>query len=308
MTIAVGARSAIGIVAETVWGTTPTTPALLEVPFTQFSVNKSLAKFMDQSIQGDRMYRPSVTGNTTIAGDLDVAYQGLNYDKLLESVFNNAINATVIKIGNTRKSFTFEHSQIDTANYFQYTGMVVDKFALKLATSGIVTGKFSLIGKDHPTVTIASIDTVSGVSPNGFYTPAVVSIPFVHNGGTFKEGGVAFGAFMSLDVTFDNKSSSNFALGSNVVRDFSSNFFEVTGTASVYFEDATLYNKFINSTTTSIEFSLTNGTSTHDYLIPNVRYHGATKTISGNGPIVLTVPFVGFYDSTTSTNAQITIT
>ena len=279
MAIAIGARSAIGYVVETVWGTTPASPALIELPFTQFNLTKSLDKHQDMSTRGDRMLRPSVTGNSSIGGDLDVSYQPLNHDVLLESLFNSAFSANVLKLGNTRKSFTFEHSQIDITQYFQYNGVIADKFALKLSTNGIVSGKFGLLGKESPAVVTASIDTGANTSPGGFYVSSAVAIPFVHNGGTFKEGGTVFGSFMSLDLNIENKTASNFALGSNSVRDFTSNFFEVTGTASVYLEDASMYNKFINSTSTSIEFTLNNGTNTHTYLLPNVRYHGAAKAI-----------------------------
>lgn len=308
MSIAVGSRSSIGAIVEATWGTTPAAPALLELPFTGFNVNPALDKLLDQSIRGDRMYRPSVTGNKHVTGDLDVNYSPLNYDLLLESLFNSTWQTNVLKTGNTRQSFTFEHSQLDIAQYFQYSGMIIDKLALKLSTTGIVTAKFSLVGKDSPTVTTTSIDTVSGTGINGFYTAASVALPFIHNGGTFKEGGSAFASFVSLDITFENKMSSNFALGASTVRDFSSNFFEITGTASVYLEDAATYNKFINSTTTSMDFTLANGTNTHEFLIPNIRYHGAAKAVAGQGPVTLSMPFVGFYDTSSVSNVVLTRT
>ena len=312
MTIAVGARSSIGAVVETTWGVTPTTPALLELPFTQFNVNNTHDKYMDQSIRGDRMYRPSVTGNTHIGGDLDVAYSPLNYDNLLQSLFNGAWATNVLKTplagAYARTSFTIEHSQADIAQFFQYQGMVVDKLQLKLATTGLVTAKFTFVGKDSPTVTVVSVDTTAGTGTNGFYTAAATTLPFVHNGGTFKEGGSAFASFMSLDLTIENKTTSNFALGANTPRDLSSNFFEVTGTAQVYVEDAVMYNKFIGSTATSLDFTLNNGTNTQEFYIPNVRYHGATKAVTGNGPVTLSLPFVGFYDNTSTANCVITRT
>jgi hypothetical protein len=308
MTIAVGSRSAIGAVVETVFGTTPATPALLDIPFTGFTVNTVHDKYLDQSIQGDRMYRPSVTGNTHIGGDIDVAYSPLNFDSFLESMMSNVFNTNVLKIGNTRKSFTIEHAQLDIAQFFQYNGMIVDKLQLKLATNGIVTAKFTFVGKDSPTVTTVSVDTTAGTGPGGFYTAAQVALPFVHNGGTFKEGGTAFASFMSLDITIENKTTSNFALGSNTIRDFSQNFLEITGTAQVYLEDAVMYNKFINSTSTTLDFTLNNSTNSHEFLIPNVRYHGAAKTVQGNGPVVMSMPFVGFYDSTSASNIVVTRT
>ncbi|TDK63551.1 phage tail tube protein [Sapientia aquatica] len=308
MQIAVGSRSAIGAVVETVWGTTPATPALLDLPFTTFNVNKTLDKFNDTSIQGDRMMRPSVTGNTHITGDLDVNYQPLNYDNLLASLFNSTWVTNVLKIGQVQSSFTFEHSQLDISQFWQYTGMVVDKLQLKLSTSGLVTAKFTLIGKDSPTPTVVSVDTTAGTGVGGFYSAPTAAPPFTHNGGTFKEGGSAFASFMSLDITFDNKTAANFGLGGSTAASLTSNYFEVTGSASVYVQDAVMYNKFIEATSTTLEFTLANGTNTHDYLIPNVRYHGATKAVTGQGPVTMTLPFVGFYDSTSGSNAVITRT
>lgn len=306
--IAVGARSAIGAVAETVWGTTPATPALLDVPFTNFTFDKTLDKFLDNSIQGDRMYRPSVSGNTHIAGDIDVNYSPLNYDLFLQSLLSSTWLTNVLKIGNTQASFTIEHSQLDIGQYFQYTGCVVDKLALNLTTSGLVTAKFSFIGKDSPTATAASVDTTAGTGAGGFYTAASVAPLFTHNGGTFKEGGATIGSFVSLSLLIDNKSTANFALGGSTVYALTSNFLEVTGTVNVFLQDASMYNKFINSTASSIEFSLNNGTNTHDYSIPNVRYNAATKAVTGNGPVMLALPFTGFYDATSSSNLVITRT
>ena len=186
--------------------------------------------------------------------------------------------------------------------------MVVDKVQIKLAVSGLVTVKFTFVGKDSPTVTITSIDTTAGTGVGGFYTAPSIALPFTHNGGTFKEGGTAFASFMTLDLTLDNKNSANFALGGSTAAGLTSNYFEVSGTASVYVTDAVMYNKFINSTASTLEFQLTNGTNTHDWLIPNIRYHGATKAVTGQGPVTMSLPFVGFYDATTGTNAMITRT
>ena len=306
MSIAVGSRSAVGAVVESTYGVTPATPALLKSPFTSFIVNNVHDKYMDNSIQGDRMYRPSVTGNTHIGGDIDVAYSPLNFDLLLESLLSSAFSTDVLKVGQTRKSFTIEHAQLDIAKYWQYNGMVVDKLQLKIATNGLVTAKFTMVGKDSPVVTTVSVDVTAGTGPDGFYTAAATTLPFVHNGGTFKEGGTNIGSLMSLDLTIENKVTSNFALGQTSIRDLSSNFLEVTGTAGIYVEDATIYNKFINSTATSLDFTLANGTNNHQYLLPNVRLHAATKAVTGQGPVTLQVPFVGFYDATTASNVVIT--
>jgi hypothetical protein len=67
-----------------------------------------------------------------------------------------------------------------------------------------------------------------------------------------------------------------------------------------------MYNKFVNGTASSIDVKLDDGTNTYQFFFPNVKYTGATKTINGNGPISLSMPFKALYDATTTSHVVIT--
>lgn len=300
MTISTGARSTVSLVTESTFGTTPTTPSLVGVPFTSFSVNKTTDRYEDQSVRGDKMQRFNVAGSTHVTGDLDVNFSHTNFDGLIESAMNSTWSSNVIKSGSTRKSFTFENgiNDLATPQYFLYTGMVVDKLALTCPNNGIVTAKFSMLGQNM-TVGTTSVDGDGA-------TAATAEKPYTHIGGTFKEGGSAVGYLTSITVNIDNGTSQNFALGSSLVRAFTTSWFKVSGNVTITFEDASLVNKYLNGTASSLEFTLTDGTNTFNVLIPNVIYTQANKSISGQGPITLSLAYEGLYDSTTGSNIVLT--
>jgi hypothetical protein len=302
MTIATGARSRVGYVTEVTYGTTPATPNLTELLFTSFSVNLTRDEYDDNSIRADRIERYSLSGNRTVGGSIDVNLAHGNYDVLFESLLQGAFSSNVLKVGTTRKSFTVEEGQLDVAQYRVYTGLIVDKADISVPASGIVTAKFDVIAKDQGALGTSTIDT------DTTYTAAASKTPFTDNGtsGFMKEGGSVVGYVTNLQFTIDNGHQRNFAVGSNVVRDLTTGNAKITGTATVFFEDATMYNKFVNGTATSIDVKLDDGTNTLQFYFPNVKYTGATKTISGNGPVSMSMPFKALYDSSSSSNIVIT--
>jgi hypothetical protein len=250
------------------------------------------------------MERFSLSGNRTVSGSIDVNFAHSLYDPLLESLMQAPFTTNVLKTGVTRKSFTVEEAQVDVAQYRNYTGLIVDKAEFTIPASGIVTAKFDVLAKDQSALTGATIDTDTN------YTAAAAKSPFTDNGtsGFMKEGGSTVGYVTNLQFSVDNGHAKNFAVGSNVIRDFTTNNAKITGTATVFFEDAVMYNKFVNGTSTSLDVKLDDGTNTVQFFFPNVKYTGATKTISGNGPVSMTMPFKALYDGTALSNIVVTRT
>lgn len=297
-TIAQGSVSQVGYVVESVWGTTPNTPQLQAVPYTQFNINLTKSIYDDQSVQPDRMSRYSIHGNRQVGGTINTNLSAGNYDVFLESLMNSSFTTDVLKTGTTRKSLTIEQGSTDIGQYSVYTGLVVDKMSLNVPIDGVVTAQFTFIGKQM---------TVSGAPLDATLTPAAIKQPFVHEGGIFAIGGVSAGCTITgIQLSVDNGYTANFSLGNTLACDLSFGMAKVSGSVNVYFKDATLLNAFVNGTESSLEFTLSDGTDTHTYFLPRIKYNGASKSISGTGSIILTIPFVALYDETTQTNLRIT--
>jgi len=297
-TIAQGSVSQVGYVVESTWGTTPNTPQLTVLPYTQFNINLTKSIYDDASVQADRMSRYSIHGNRQVGGTINTNLSPDTYDTLLESLMNNSFATDVLKTGTTRKSLTIEQGSTDIGQYSVYTGLVVDKMSLNVPVDGAVTAQFTFIGKQM---------TVSGTPLDATLTPAPQKQPFVHEGGIFAVGGVASNCTLTgIQLSVDNGYSANFSLGNTLACDLSYGMAKVTGTVNLYFKDATMLNAFVNGTESSLEFTLTDGTDTMTFFLPRIKYNGASKQIQGTGSIVLTVPFVALYDETTQTNLRIT--
>jgi len=297
MTIATGHRSQLSYIPEVTWGTTPGTPQMISVPYTSFKADLAKQTFQDNSIINDRMQRYVMFGNQTVGGELEVNLSHGNFDFLLESACNSSFTTNVLKTGATKKFFTFESGALDISQYTVYTGMLVDKMTVSIPATAPVTAKFDLLGKTS---------SISGTALDATLTAAGAKTPYVHVGGTFTEGGSATAIITTMNFTVDNGYNSNFALGSTSPRDVTYDLAKITGTVTAYFEDAALYTKFVNGTSTSLSAQLTDGTNTLKFEFPKIYYTGGSKPISGQGAILVTLPFVSVYDGTALSNIVIT--
>jgi len=292
-----GSRTRIAYVPELTWGTTPTTPQLNAIPFSSFGVNLNKAVFEDDTVQPDRMVRYSVHGNQSVGGSFSVNYAATDFDPFLESLMYSTFTTDVLKTGSTQKSFTIEQASLDVEQYSVYTGCVVSSMTLDVPLEGMCRSTFNVLGKGLTMSTLA-LDAVIPAPTN--------SQPFYHGIGSFKEGGTTSGVITSINLTVDNGSQINFALGSTTPISITPGLQSVTGTMQVYFNNATMANKFLSGSNSAIEFTLTDSVKSHKFTIPKVKYNGATREISGQQPITISLPFVGQFDAATSTNLTIT--
>lgn len=300
MTISTGASVKVGYIAETTWGTTPATPQLISIPFTSFNVNLTQDQYKDSSIQADRMERYSISGDHHVTGDFQVNLSPSNFDPFLASAVYGTWATNTLKVGQTLSSFTLEQGHTDISLYTQYTGVMVDKLDLTVPSNGAVTAKFTVIGKDQSAVPgSTSID-------GSAYTAAIAGVPFTHIGGTFKEGGTTIGVITSLAMSVANNLTANFACGSTSAQGVTPGFTQITGTLTAYVQDASLLTKFYNGTSSAIDFTLASGAHTLEFSLPNVKYTGATRNISGQGSVMVTMPFTALYDSGSSSLITIT--
>jgi hypothetical protein len=211
-----------------------------------------------------------------------------------------AVFATsVLKMGTTEKSFTFEQGFPSTSIYRSFTGLVVDKTTVTVPVNGDATIKYTVLGKVM-TVAAATIDTTAGV------TVAAVKKPMKHNGGAVTEGGSAIAYITNIALTIDSSLTPNYVLGSNTVRDFTAGIRKVSGTFTALFESTALMTKFVAGTSTSFGFTVSDGTNSYNFLCSNVSYTAATIGVTNAATIPVQVTFEADYDGTALSSLVIT--
>jgi hypothetical protein len=254
----------------------------LELPHTSFGINLSKDIFQDDTIRSDRRRQFNIHGNRIVGGDIAVNLAHGAVDDWIASALYSVFAADTISDGVVEKSFTVEQGSLDIDQYSLYTGVKVNTWAVEVPVDGIVTSTFGVMGKQL---------TISGTSIDASPTPPTVGEPFFHAGGTFLVDSVAVGNLSSISLSIDNGGQANYSLGVDTARDITVGFITITGSFTVYFDDADVFNDFLNETTAALDFTLTDGVNTMQFELPKIKYNGADRTVDGQGPILVTATF-----------------
>lgn len=302
MAFAQGSRSQLAYVEETTFGVTPTTPATILVPFSSHTLNLTKQRLQGNDILADRIPRIDRHGNRNAAGDLVCDLRDTDYDPFIESVFFSAFPTSgVMTVGTTLKSFTIEDMQLDINQYRVFTGMAVNSMNMSIAPNQMVTTTFNFVGADM---------SISGTSIDATPTAASGGEPYDSYSGSINEGGSAIAIVTSLDVTITNSLAPTFVVGSASTPQLEFGRCEVEGTLTAYFENATLMNKFLNETVSTLDFTLDDPVtgSTLKFEMNEVKYLGADLPVADPQSRILTMPFVALYDATDTSNIKVTRT
>jgi len=303
MTIANGAQHSLHYVAESTYGTTPSTPTWTPLPHTGTTLALTKDGIESEKLRGDRQVEDFRHGNKSVAGDVTGELEYAAFDDMLEAALCGSWTVDELKAGTTRRSFTFERKfgDLSTPEYHRYTGCEVNALSISVSPNAMVTTTFGIIGKDLTTNTSQVASSV--------YSSDVGNSPFDSFTGSILEGGSSIGVVTALELSLENGIEPLFAVGSQTTNRPSIGKSRLTGTLTTYFESKVLYDKFINETSSSVALTLTD-LDGNDYLIElgNVKYNSGQPDVSGEGAVTIALEFVGLYDDNNSSNIVITRT
>ncbi|MGI9143586.1 MAG: phage tail tube protein [Fluviibacter sp.] len=300
MAFAQGSRSSLAYIAESTFGTTPSTPTLANLPINSHSLDLTKDRVEGNEIQADRMPRVDRHGNRQAGGSIEVDLRKGDFDALLESAFLSSFSTNVLKIGTTPKFFSMEDRAVDVNQYRLFKGMSVSTLSVSIAPNQMVTGTFEMVGKD-----MVQSGTSATASP---ITAASSNAPFDSYSGVISDGGTGIAIVTSLEFSLSNSFAPTFIVGSSSTPQLEYGRAIVEGTMTVYYENATLINKFLNETESSIQVTVDDPTGSSDYtfLFPRVKYNGASVPLANPQSRLITLPFVSLFDSTEGTNLKLT--
>lgn len=204
-----------------------------------------------------------------------------------------------LKAGVLRRTFTLERFFADMAAankpYHRFTGVEFNTLALTIAANAMVQGTIGVLGLDNVLSTTpiagATISAASTTSPLDSFT------------GKLLEAGVEIAVVTEITLNLDNGMAPRFVVGSKTSIKPSIGRSNVTGQVTAFFEDSSLLDKFINETTTSLKFNLPDADgNAYTVTIPRLKYTGGQPDVSGEGPIVLSMPFQAILDPVSGTN------
>ena len=299
MAFASGSRSSLSYIVESTFGTTPA-GNFTNLPFTSHSLNMTKDRVEGTDIQPDRMSRVDRHGNRQVAGDITGDLRDTDFDVLLESAMLNTWSTNVLKIGTTPKFLSIEDYAADIDQARLFTGCSVTSLGVSLAPNQMVTGSFGIVGQNMAiSQTQKTQDAASTAQPFDSYS------------GTLEIGGSASAIVTAMDFTVTNSYTPTFVVGDVTAPALEVGDAVVEGTLSAYFEDASLINRFVNETETSLKVTVGDnaGTpNTMEFFFPRCKINSADVGVDGPTSRIITCSFVALRNPSESTSLQITRT
>lgn len=194
---AVGANSSLAYVLEqkddaAKYGVTPTTPTMKYMRAkigSKFELKRST--FQSKEMSANRQIMGLGYGNRDGSGDIPFELSYGSFDDFLEAVMGGTWAVNVLKIGNSKRSFTFEQGYPDINIFEQNLGVVMTGFSLSVKPNAIVEGSFTHMFKDQQSVQTGYDATATGAL-------AFTATTITRTSGSFLTDGFAAGDVVSI--------------------------------------------------------------------------------------------------------------
>lgn len=196
--------------------------------------------------------------------------------------------------GTTFQSFSIEREYQDlTTTLAAFRGMSIDNFSLSIVAAQLITGGFGFLGKNETSET-ATIGTGGDVeAPTNDVLNAVDDVFAVLEAGAATQiTQCAFAVANNLRQRLAVSNLGPISLGSGTIG--------VTGTLQAYFSTATLFDKFLNQTDTTLAIN-TKDAAGNQYVFdfPRVRLTSGQRVAGGiNTDIIADFGFGAFMHAT----------
>lgn len=239
----------------------------------------------------------------TAVSSQELTVESISGDEVLDETDAATVTGARLRNGTTEKSYTLEKEFNDITQLISYTGCEVNQMTMNFATGSIVNGTFSMIGGDSAIDT----STVGTGSANAAPTNDVMNA--VSNIGSLREGGteVTSAYLNEISLTLNNNLRGQEAVGNLGFIGVGTGRCDVTGSFTAYFEDQTLYNKYLNGTRTSLDIRVADSDG-NAYIIsmPEMEYDGGTVVADGgNADVMVSLNFTAIRDATYDNTIQI---
>ena len=298
-----GAQVALYYIKETVPGTTPATPAWKALGFSSIALKRNQPAVQSERIRKDRMASPGVNGVIEVSGDLSTELVYGEQDDLLGGVFGADWAVNVLKIGNQTVTPSFsilEQMEGVAGKKFRiYTGCVVNTFSLSQEAGAIVKATYGFVGMDGGFLAAAPTGSTFGAQSSNLPMTAMI--------GAITLDGATLANCTALGLEIDNGAESRPVVGSYKSLRITHRTSNVTGNATLYYEDSALAEKAQTEARIALSFECKDREGNkYVFAATKVKPSDAWPEISGPEDIMMEVALSFDPDSATGTNVSIT--
>lgn len=284
-------RHTMGMELEVTYGTTPATPAFDAIRHLGTTLATAKDALVAQELRADRQISDHQYGVRQVGGDItaELTYGG-TVDTILEAALGGTWATDVLKAGTTRRSYSISRyfEDLTAGHYHLFTGCEFNTLSLTNAANNQLQLSLGLLGQD---MNVSDTDFAGATRPDAATTGQMTGTL-----GTVNEGGSGVGVVTEVNFTLENGLEIKPVIGSQLTLEPSIGRSDVTGTMTAWFESDTLMAKFLDETTSSLDFTAVDAAgNTYLFDFPNIKYTGGDVPVSGQGAVSLTMPFQALY-------------
>lgn len=289
-----GTQIALGLFNETVYGQAPSpTPSGERAYIRTSGLRGEIAKIVDDTLAGRRGRQAGINGNKNVAGGIQIHLAPQSSLRWLAHIIGTP---TTTGVGPYKHVFavgagalalppgmTIEMdlgTTVGANRYIRFHGVRVRQAQFTFGSSGFAAVNLDLLGSNFE---LATTPLDATLDDHGHTAWSMFTA-------TLQEGGAPIANVQQLGVTWNNDlDEDTFVIGGGGVRgELPEGFVIVNGTMSTLFKDTALLQKGINSTDTSLNIVLQNGTGDgtagnekFEMNIPHLRFAATTPEVQG---------------------------
>lgn len=290
-------------------GSNSSTTIWKQLRYTGETLNFNIENTQSSEIRPDRVQADLVQTSASGAGDVNAELSYGSYDDFLEAALCGTWTADVLKNGATRRFFTVrKHFQdMSPAQYHLYRGTAVEGVNFAMELGAIVNGSFNLVS--------FGLDPRTGIMSAGYggetttAAPTTVPLNAITNFQDFMIDGVPYSGCVSrLTFALVNNIRTIACLGSLTAKDMRLGRIEITGEAEFYFNDPSIYNKFVKGLELDLNFALEDTLGNRlTFDLPRVKLETAEVTAgSSNTDVMVSATYRALYSASDTYVMKIT--
>jgi hypothetical protein len=289
-----GSKHKLKLIKESVLGTTPATPTMLEIPINTYSPDVSVNVIRSEQIRThpfvDRLLQGAQTNDFQIVTEL----QDDNHDLLLELLTGQAWSSDVTKFADVLVGASMESEHSDLTLFDQFTGACIKQaqFNFPAQADGKVTAQYDLLAltgvMDQGTTIATAVTAASAPDPYTF-AQATVTI-----GGASKP-------VTSLTITAARQIDPLYLLGTRQPSEYIPSAVTVTGQIVIPLVNANESARLIGFTEAALVAVCTQSGNSRTFTLPKINYAKMSRPIQNRGVILQTIDFEAKYDITSGT-------
>ncbi len=212
---------------------------------------------------------------------------------LTASTASVAITGRTLVNGTTKTSYFIETDFDDLTAVKYFNGMSIDQMTLDVRSQAIVVGTFSFMGKRGfvASTSKASVTTSAGVA---IPLTAAVNVAQIRENGTALSTAVA-----SISLRVANNMRAKPKVASKTGVQHGDGTLDVSGNLTAYFEDKTLYQRYIDHTVTQLDLIFKDSSNNIIVIsMPEVVFTAGDPTAAGaDQDVFVPLDFVAYRDS-----------